>query len=91
MKHTILTIIISLLATTMCGVHTAHADEDRGTQFGACCLNTGGCEMVKDEAQCIDYNGTYAGDGTSCDDKPPPLRRRSLGRLLHGRRMCRPH
>jgi hypothetical protein len=71
MKHTILTSIICLLTTTMCGVHTAHADEDRGAQFGACCLNTGGCEMVKDEAQCIDYNGTYAGDGTSCDDKPP--------------------
>ena len=26
--------------------------------------------MVKNESQCIDYNGTYAGDGTSCDDEP---------------------
>ncbi|MEM7228908.1 MAG: hypothetical protein AAF432_08845 [Planctomycetota bacterium] len=38
----------------------------------ACCLSTGECLTVMDEAQCTDAGGVYQGAGTACTPNPCP-------------------
>lgn len=61
-----------LVNTTMlCAIVLVSAASPSRAQTGACCF---GCEpcVVLTESECIDQEGEYWGDGTTCDDCPVP-------------------
>ena len=48
--------------------------------LGTCCTNNDiYCVSLTLEADCTAYGGTWLGEGTSCDDCPPPVEPEVLG------------
>lgn len=63
----------STTTTSSGGSTTSSTTTTTAQNIGACCYSTSACANVASMEDCANiYNGTYAGDGTTCQDTPNP-------------------